>query len=538
LAIQNVDIVKINNLTRVSSLTDNDVFIVSDVTSSGNVVTKSITSLRLSTELADKVKFSDIGDVDLNGLADGNTIVWDDVSQKWVPSVLGSGSSVLTLDAFNVTNLPTPRDNGSLSYNKFRGLFEYTPPDISVENLSDYRSGVISEGDALVYTNGRWQAREIPTTLNVTNANKPVGVGGISLNGNDLVYTPPSLSLYLETADLVNLETDPVFQASPAAGITEAHIDKWNNSSAGVINMNDLGDVITNGYTLTPGMVLSWTPPTDPFNPTTEGRWLPKRINDRLRDLSDVSVANRSVGNVLQYDGVNWVNGTIDTIDEVFAGNGLSGGGTDEVIRLDVVPGRGIKIENDAVAIDATLGMMKDVFITTANDGNVLTYDQRSLSWVTKEHVQYHSVTDLLNTAPQEGQVLTYVNGEWQSKDIVDVIVDQTPDAGPSVKVWGYLRFVGGQYEIKDGSRAAVGSGYNFGVYTTTRGTVSIRLNPRPNTTYFSTTVTAISPNIEHTAAVRTQGINFVELYTKKINSPDNIISPDDMVSMSFQIVY
>ena len=92
--------------------------------------------------------------------------------------------------------------------------------------------------------------------------------GGSLVYGNTtgvFTYTPPDLSGYLTS------ETDPVFSASPAAGILSSHISNWdtaygwgNHASAGYLtavslSLNGLTDVSYNQANLNTGDSIVWS---------------------------------------------------------------------------------------------------------------------------------------------------------------------------------------------------------------------------------------------------------------------------------------
>ena len=127
------------------------------------------------------------------------------------------------------------------------------------------------------------------TDLSATNATASGG-GSLSYNSGSGVFTftPPDLSNFLTT------ETDPVFSASDAAAVTAAGIANWNTAYS-------WGNHAAQGYLVGYGGVSNHT---------------------------DVNITGVQNGQLLQYNGSNWVNITpsyltsyteTDTLDSVLA---------------------------------------------------------------------------------------------------------------------------------------------------------------------------------------------------------------------------
>ena len=127
------------------------------------------------------------------------------------------------------------------------------------------------------------------TDLSASNATASGG-GSLSYNSGSgaFTFTPPDLSSYLTT------ETDPVFSASDAAAVTSAQIANWNSAYS-------WGNHGSQGYLVGYGAVSNH---------------------------SDVAITGASNGQLLQYNGSNWVNTTpnyltsfteTDTLDSVLA---------------------------------------------------------------------------------------------------------------------------------------------------------------------------------------------------------------------------
>jgi hypothetical protein len=127
------------------------------------------------------------------------------------------------------------------------------------------------------------------TDLSATNATASGG-GSLAYNSGTgaFTFTPPDLSSYLTT------ETDPVFTASDAAAVTAAGIANWNSAYS-------WGNHAAQGYLVGYGGVSNHT---------------------------DVNITGVQNGQLLQYNGSNWVNVTpsyissyteTDTLDSVLA---------------------------------------------------------------------------------------------------------------------------------------------------------------------------------------------------------------------------
>ncbi len=109
------------------------------------------------------------------------------------------------------------------------------------------------------------------TDLSATTASAS-GTGSLSYNNGTgaFTYTPPDLSGFLTS------ETDPVFSASAAAGVTTTQINNWNTAYS-------WGNHAGQGYLVGYGAVSNHT---------------------------DVSISGAQNGQLLQYNGSNWTNFT------------------------------------------------------------------------------------------------------------------------------------------------------------------------------------------------------------------------------------
>jgi len=130
-------------------------------------------------------------------------------------------------------------------------------------------------------------------------------------------WTPNYLTSYTET--------DPVFTASPAGGITGTNIANWNtahgwgnHATAGYLT--SLGDAAG----VTAAKISNWDTAYGWGDHSTQGYLTSVALND----VSDVTITSPSNGEVLTYNGSGWVNSAP-----------ASGGGGANVTISDTAPG-------------------------------------------------------------------------------------------------------------------------------------------------------------------------------------------------------
>ena len=139
-------------------------------------------------------------------------------------------------------------------------------------------------------------------------------------------YTPPDLSGYLTSYT----ETDPVFVASAAYGITSTNITNWNtaygwgdHSTAGYLTSytetNDLTASVTWANVPDANITQSSVTQHQAALSITEsqisdlGAYLTGISGEAIGALSDVTITSASSGEVLKYNGTAWVNSVDST---------------------------------------------------------------------------------------------------------------------------------------------------------------------------------------------------------------------------------
>ena len=213
----------------------------------------------------------DLGNVDIaGGLSDQQVLKWDSASSSWKPAndLVGGAQGIQFVDLSVSTN---PAGTAALSYNNTNGVFTYTPPDLSGYLTSFTETDPVFAASAAANVTltkiNQWDTAYgwgnhanggylVATAQDKTNWNTAFGWGDHSLAG------------YLTA------ETDPVFSASTAAGISGADVANWNTAYG-------WGDHSTAGYLTSTGSISTHT---------------------------DVTITTPVNGEVLAYNGSQWVN--------------------------------------------------------------------------------------------------------------------------------------------------------------------------------------------------------------------------------------
>ena len=230
---------------------------------------------------------------DYNTLTNRPTIPAAQVRADW--NAVGSVAEILNkpiVPAVPSVTLTSP-GSSTLTYNSLNGEFRFTPPDLS-SYLTSY-----TENDPIFLASPAYQI----TNTNRTQWSTAYSWGNHATAGYLTSYT----------------ETDPVFSASVAAGITTQNVTHWNTAYG-------WGNHATQGY------LTSYTE-TDPVfqasvaagitlqnvsNWSTAYTWgdhgqagyLTNLSGSSIDGLSDVAISGATNGQLLQYNGTNWVNVT------------------------------------------------------------------------------------------------------------------------------------------------------------------------------------------------------------------------------------
>jgi len=215
------------------------------------------------------------------------------VNSDW--NAVGTVAEILNkpvIPAQSSVTLTAP-GNSTLTYNSVNGVFTFTPPDLSAY-LTSY-----SETDPIFLASPAYQI----TNQNRTDWSAAYSWGNHANAGYLTSYT----------------ETDPIFSASVAAGISAQQVTNWNNAygwgnhaSQGYLTSYTETDPIFQASAaagVTTQLVSNWNTAYT-WGDHGQAGYLTDLSASSITGLSDVAVSGATSGQILEYNGANWVNVT------------------------------------------------------------------------------------------------------------------------------------------------------------------------------------------------------------------------------------
>ena len=353
----------------------------------------------------------------------GQVLKWS--GTEWAPSTdltASSGSGIALTDlSVSVGAVGT----STLSYNNTTGLFTFTPPDLSsyattsaiptlLQDLSDVDDGTPTVGQIIKWDGNSWALSADDTGSAASLGSFSVDTltsGAASLIYDNttgvFTYTPPNLSSFL-TSVAINDLTDVNTAGAVSGSVLKYNGTSWvigtdnNTGGGGGVDFTQFSavtaDAGSTSLTYDDAGTFTYTPPN------LSNYALTSNIPDNLSDLSDVSTATPSDGQVLKWSNANghWYPGT----DNV---GGAGGSGITladlSVTTEDASGGGALAYDNATGTFDFTPADLSGYATTqTVND------------------IQVNTISDVSITNVQYGDVLTWDGTNWTN------IEDSTPD--------------------------------------------------------------------------------------------------------------
>ncbi len=211
-----------------------------------------------------------------SGITSQKINAWD---QAWLWGDHAS-AGYLALTNLSVTQA-TASAGGSLSYDNSTGIFTYAPAEnnwLGLDDTPNSYSGQAGKWTKVKASEDGLEFTDPPVALSSLSVTTLVaGTSSLAYNNTTGVFTFTPPTIPTNVSELTNdagfitgyTETDPIFVASPAAGITAQNITDWNEahgwgdhsqagylSGIGALSINALSDV--NTPSPSPGDFLMW----------------------------------------------------------------------------------------------------------------------------------------------------------------------------------------------------------------------------------------------------------------------------------------
>jgi hypothetical protein len=289
-----------------------------------------------------------------------------------------TGESIGDLSDVTVT---TPSNGQVLSYNGTAWVNSASSAG-SLSGLSDTTIGTPTNGEVLKYNGAAWVDANVDYT-EVTNT--PTNVSTFT---NDANYVASGDNVSVLTNDAGYLTSIPTASHSTAGILETATNAEATNATANdkIITPANLSHIDLSTFDNDSGFISDIT-------------------SESLGDLSDVTVTTPSNGQVLSYNGTNWVNSASSA--------GSLSGLSDTTISTPV-NGEVLKY-NGTAWVDAQLAYSE--LSGTPTNVSTFTNDAGYLTDITSEGLNDLSDVSFTAGAGINGHVLTYDNtaGEWQA---------------------------------------------------------------------------------------------------------------------------
>ena len=434
----------------------------------------------------------------------GQVLKWS--GTEWAPS---TDLTAATDSGIALTDLSVgvgAAGTSNLSYNNTTGVFTFTPPDLSgyattsaiptaLQDLSDVDDGTPSLNQIIKWDGNSWALAADETAAGI--ALTDISVNTITSGAASLIYdnttgiftyTPPNLSSFL-TSVAINDLTDVDTTGAVSGSVLKYNGTSWiigtdNNTggSSGGVDFTQFSAVTANAGSTSlvydDAGTFTYTPPD------LSNYALTANIPDNLGDLSDVSNAAPSDGQVLKWSNANghWYPGT----------DNVGGSGGSGITLADLSVSTGDASSGGALSYNDTNG--------------TFTFQPADLSsFATTAAVDNLSLNDLLDVSagsPQSGQVIKWNGTAWESAD--DNATAYTLPAATDAVLGG----------IKIGNNLSIDS----------NGVVSAATSSYSTATLNTLGLVKLGSSTEQTTAANTASSAEGRTYPVQLNSSDQMV--------------
>ena len=275
-------------------------------------------------------------------------------------------------------------------------------------------------------------------TFNVMNGVDGIdGDDGVSITNVDIRDTDQHLIITLSdgseidagevkgATELSNLEDVAIATLSDGDILQyNATTHKWENKELHIaVNLDDLDNVNIDATSLENGQILKYD--------AANQKWVNGTIPtiESLNDIDDVNVGSAENGQILKFNGTNWVNRDNKVVDlkDVNISNPQNG----QILVYDSVSQTWKN--GSPSATETSLDDLSNVSINTATltDGQVLVYDAQHNVWINKNGGsatidELGDIEDVNLTNIQDGQIIIWdaTHQRWVNSDIATTLAE------------------------------------------------------------------------------------------------------------------
>ena len=289
------------------NLTDTN--ITTPITNGSSLIYNTSSSKWENTVILDINTLAGLTDTNISSLADKDLLLYDNTSSKWI-------NTPSNIDNLKNVNILSVANKEILKYNSTTSEWENN--NLLINEINDVNITSLQNGEVLKYnsTSGKWENQNNTDTLNELTDVTLTGSSNnqvLKYNGSIWVNNFVNLTELADT-DIPALINGDILRYNSVS-------QKWETGS---FNIHDLDNV--NIVSLANNEVLKYN--------SSSGNWENSNRIDTLDELGDVTLTSVTTGDLLRYNGTNFVNTKI-ALDNDFTNVNFTSLTNGDLIKYD-----------------------------------------------------------------------------------------------------------------------------------------------------------------------------------------------------------